>query len=104
MILRFLAVERKRHICTEISQSHRGRRSQRDALVRRPEQHIELDAALCTRLQQRLCIKPRQPPQRGAAIEQAGVEKVRRQPARLGLELTERQHLAGQCKLDKLLS
>ena len=40
----------------------------------------------------------------GAVVKQAGVEKVRRQPARLGFELAKAQHAGVDGKLNELLT
>ena len=45
MILGFLAVERKGVVLALLRQGDGNRRNQRDALVGRAEQHVELDAA-----------------------------------------------------------
>jgi hypothetical protein len=88
VVLGFLAVVGVGHVLAEPGEFDRDRSGQRDALVGRAEQHVELDA----RGHQALCIELRQTAQLGAVIEETGIEEVGRQAPRLGLELAEAQH------------
>lgn len=72
MILGLLAVVGKRNVAPEPRQFDGHRSTERDTLVGRAENHVELNAAA----DQGLCIELRKPAQFGAIIEQAGIEEV----------------------------
>ncbi|MCY1553513.1 hypothetical protein D9M68_900050 [compost metagenome] len=99
MVLGFLSVVGKRHVAPQARQLDGDRRTERNALVRGAENHVEFDAAF----QQGFCIELREPAELGAVIEQAGVEKVRREPPRLGLELAKAQHARVDAELHEIL-
>jgi hypothetical protein len=97
MILGFLAVVGKRNVAPEPRQFDGHRSTERDTLVGRAENHVELNAAA----DQGLCIELRKPAQFGAIIEQAGIEEVGGHASGLGLELSETQGPGLHRKLDK---
>ena len=67
VILGFLAVVGERHVAAAPAELDGDGRGQRDALVGRAEQHVELEA----RGEQAPCIEFRQAHQLGAVVEQA---------------------------------
>jgi hypothetical protein len=87
MVLGFLAVIGERHIAPFRRQRHRGGRGERNALVGRAEQHVELDAGI----EQRLRIEVGEPAQGRAVMEQPGVEEIRGGAAGLGDEFAKAQ-------------
>jgi hypothetical protein len=97
MVLGFLAVVGEGHIAPLARQLHRHRRRERDALVRRPEQHVELDAAV----DQSARIELGQPTQLRPVVEQACIEEVRAHAPGLRLELPEAQHAGVDGELDE---
>ena len=88
VVFRFLAVVGVGQVAAEPGELDRHRRGERDALVGGAEQHVEFEA----RGEQAARIKFGQPAELGAVVEQAGVEEIGREPARLGLEFAEAQH------------
>jgi hypothetical protein len=80
-----------------LGQRGRGQRGERNALVGRPEQHVELDAGVGDRSRvvatEPRCGIPR--------VKQTGVEKVGADTARLQRELTEAQHAEFERELNK---
>ncbi len=98
VILGFLAVVGEAHIAAQPRQFHRDHRAERNALVRRAEQHVERHAAL----QQRARIKLRQPRQHGAVVEQTCVEKIGRLPPRLGGEVAKGNYAAVDGETDEV--
>ena len=76
-----------RHVAA-FSPTRSRRCGQRDALVGRSEQHVELEA----RGDQAACIEFAEPAELGTVVEETGVEEVRRQSTSLGLEIAEAQH------------
>ncbi|MNI46688.1 hypothetical protein D3C73_1011640 [compost metagenome] len=93
MVLGFLAVVGERHVVAAVHrrmacQRHRRGGRQRNALVRRAKQHVELH----TGIQQRLGVELGQLADRAAAVEQAGIEEVRADPTRFDLEAAKAQH------------
>jgi len=100
----FLAVECKRHIGPEIRERDSRGRRERDALVGRSEQHVELHAPFGARREQRLRIETRQRSQQRTTVEEPRIEEVRRQPSGLGPELAKTQHAGLQRELDELLT
>jgi len=98
MILGFLAVETPGQVATMLlGQRHGSGGRQRNALVGRAEQHIEVD----TGLHQRGRIEASELGQRQAAVEQAGIEEVGAGAPGLEGELTETQHAAFDGKTDE---
>jgi hypothetical protein len=81
-------------------QRHRGGGRQSDALVGGAEQHVEFDA----RVEQGLGVELGQLAQRGAVVEQARIEEIRRLAACLGEELAELQHFGFDGKRNELLA
>ena len=103
MAFYFLAVIGKRHVAPQPRQLDGDRGRQRDAFVRRAENHVEAQTAALLLGQQLARIKLRQPAQLGAIVEQAGVEKIRAHAPGLGLELPEPQHPRLDGKLHEFL-
>jgi hypothetical protein len=100
VVLRFLAVEAVADVVPVVFvERHRGRDDQRDALVRRAEQDIEVRAEP---LPNGLCVEARKPPDVRARAIAARVHEVRRLAARLGREIAEREHVAADHQLDQL--
>src|SRR5690606_27411773 len=102
LVLRLLAVEGERQVAAAGVERHRGGRREGDALVGRAEQHVEGAPGLL-RAQQQLGIEPGQPAERGAVVEEPGIEEVGRQPPRLGPELAEPEHPGIEREADELL-
>ena len=100
MVFGFFAVVGKGHVLAQAGQLNGHGHPERDALVGRAENHVELDAAG----DEGLCIELRELAQLGPVIKQACVEKIRRQAAGLGLELTEAQHAGLDRELHEVLS
>ncbi|MCY1305776.1 hypothetical protein D9M70_556000 [compost metagenome] len=91
MILGFLAVEAPRQVAAMmLRQRHCCRGSQRNALVGRPEQNVEGDAAV----HYRGGVETPQLGQRQAAVEQTCVEEVRAGAPGLESELAKAQNAA----------
>merc|ERR1740121_3190016 len=76
-------------------QGHGNCRCQDDALVRRPEEAVELQA----RRHNRIGIEHAQVCERPTCGEQAAIEEIWRLPAGLELEVPEPEHLPGQRNL-----
>src|SRR4249919_507173 len=92
MRLGFLPVEGEGNVAAAPGEFARHRRRQRDALVGRPEQHVERHA----RLAQRVGVARGQLGQCRAAVEATGVEEVRALAPRLQRERAEAQGLRTQ--------
>ena len=99
VVLGFLAVECKLEVAPRMLRKRRRRDGdQRDALVGRAEQHIELKIGACDGRRVR-------PPHRadgGAGVEQAGIEKIRAFAARLQREAAEAQNSQPHAQFDEL--
>jgi hypothetical protein len=100
MILGFLAIIGKRKVAASFRHGHGGTGCQNDTLVRRSEQHIELDI---TR-HYGFGIEARQVQGGQAVVKQTGIEEVRRFAPCLGDELAKFQTLLVECKTDKILA
>jgi len=99
VILGLLAVVRPRQVAPVLfGQRDGGGRGQRDALVGRAEQHVDLDPGI----DERGGVGAAQSCQCGARIDPAHVEEVRTQPAGLERELAEAQHLPAQGQFDEV--
>jgi exodeoxyribonuclease III len=99
----FLSVVGHRQIAAEPRQFDDDGGRERNAFVRRAEHHVELQTAGGFFSQQTTRIELRQPAELGAIIEQTGVEKIRAQAPRLGLELPKTQHAGFDCELHEFL-
>ena len=102
MVLGFLAVEAEGQVAAPRCAGYCHGRGQRDALVGRPEQHIELRYGFF-HLQQPVGVETGQAAQPFAVVEEPRIEEVRRQPPRLRLELAEAQRSGVERELDKLV-
>src|SRR5664280_2261166 len=99
VVLGFLAVERPRHVAGEVlGELHRGGRGERNALVRRAQQHVEIEVPRVDRRR----VRPSESRQLHAGVELAGVEEVGRCTAGLERELPELQHLMGEGERDEV--
>ena len=98
VILGFLAIERPRHAAMVVlGERHGGGGGERDALVRRPEQHVELEA----RARERRGVTLAEHRDGFAVVEQAGVEEVGTLAAGLELEAAEAQRVARHGEVDE---
>mmetsp|Transcript_61226 Transcript_61226/g.150649 ORF Transcript_61226/g.150649 Transcript_61226/m.150649 type:complete len:214 (-) Transcript_61226:526-1167(-) len=97
VVLGFLAVVGERQVVAAPGEFHRHRGRQRDALVGRAEDHVEVQA----RGDQAFGIEAGETAQLGAVVEQAGVEEIGAEPAGLGLELAKAQHAGLDGERDK---
>merc|ERR1719174_2640725 len=98
MVLRLLPVEGVRHVPVVLAghgDSYGG--DERDALVGRAEEAIELHAAGHDRVRVELA----EPGERAPRVEEAGVEEVRGGAARLQRELAEAEHILLESELDE---
>ena len=100
MIFGFLAVEGERIVPAVLGEGDGNRSDQRDAFVSRAEQHVELDVARFGGF----CVEFGQTSELIAIVEQACIEKVRRQPTSLGLEFAEAQNLAAHSEFNEILT
>ena len=100
MVLRFLAIERIRHVTTAVGEGDRDGGHERNALVCRPEQHVERHV----RFDDRFRVELRERFQRCAVVKQPCIEKIRRNASCLGRELAETQDLLFDGKADELLT
>ena len=97
--LGFFAVETPWHVAIMVlGQSDGGGRGQRDTFVSRAKQHVESNAAV----NDGGGIEAPQLSQRGASVEQAGIEEVGAGAPGLQGELTEAQNAAINGKTDKV--
>jgi hypothetical protein len=81
-----------------LAQLDGGGSRDRDALVRRAEQHVGLEVVV----DDRLGIEATERGQAGTGVDRAGVEEVRRRPPGLQREAAEPQHVVLQGELDEL--
>ena len=99
VVLRFLAVERERHVAAVLLGERDGRRRrERNALVGRAEEHVELDAGLDDRLRVAGAERASAPP----SLKSPALKKYGTGPAGLQRELAEAQHLLREDHLDEL--
>ena len=103
VVLGFLAVEGPGHVAAEAREVDGDGRGERNALVGGPEDHVEFDAALFLGGQEGLRVKLTETVQKGAGVEQAGVEEVRRKTPGLGFEFSEAENVGLKRKFDELL-
>src|SRR5205085_11618560 len=87
-----------RHIVTEVGKRDGGRGGERNALVSRPEDHVEADPGG----ERRLRVMAGKLAQLAPVVEEPGVEEVRRQAPGLGLELPEAKDPGADGELDEL--
>src|SRR5690606_25256937 len=98
VILRVFAVECPRNAASMgIGERDRGGGDERDAFVRRTEQHIELDA----RLLNCIGIVATELRERASGVEQACVEEVGAETPGLELELAEAEHAKIEAEVDE---
>ena len=103
MVLGLLAVEGPGSVAAEAGEVHRDARRKGDALVGRPEDHVELDAALIAGGEERFGVESAETVEQRAGVEESRVEEVGRQAPGLGLELAEAEDVRVERKLDELL-
>ena len=98
MVLGFLAIERVGQVATVAPvEGGGGNRGQRYSLVSRAEQQVEVDFTV----DDGVGVKIRQGREVGAAVEDAGIEKVRAHASRLQREFAETQGAAGKAVFDE---
>jgi len=100
VILGFLAVEGEGEVLAALRKGDGDRGDERDALVGRAEQHVELDAAGFGGFG----VEFGEFAERVAIVEQAGVEEIGRKPPCLGLEFAKAQYLATDGEFDEILT
>ena len=102
MVLGFLAVEGPGHVAAQACEVHGHRRDERNALVGRPEEHVEVDAAGLFGLKQRLGVVGAELIEEAAGVEETGIEEVGAHAARLGLEFAEAKDVGIEGEFDEL--
>src|SRR5215218_2037946 len=99
MVFRFLAIEREPQVPAFVfGERRRCRRHERDALVGRPEQHVERHA----RGSRRMRIKATERGDGATGIEQTGIEEIGTRTTGFKCELTEAQYAEFETELDEV--
>ena len=102
MIFGFFTVEGVRAVAAHPSQVHGDGTHQRDALVGRSEEHVELNAAGITRSQKRLSVERAERIEHLAGGKKTRVEKVRAHAACFGFVAAKAKNVGSKGKFNEL--